>query len=70
MQIIVSDDDIPSRLEQTELLISALKNFGYDMKKLTYTKTHGTHVWYVNKADNHGNSAFAKIIIPFINSVI
>lgn len=66
MQIIVSDNDMPGRLEQTELLVSALGHFGYDMRKLTYTKTHGTHVWYVNAVDGDGKNELAKLILPFI----
>lgn len=70
MQIIVSDNDIENRFEETELLLGTLKRFGYDMKKLTYTKTHGTHVWYIQKSDKNGNNEFAKLIIPFIESHI
>lgn len=70
MQIIVSDNDIPLRLEQTELLIGALKSFGYDTEKLTYTKTSGGHVWYVTKTDEEGRNVFAQLIIPFIKGLI
>ena len=68
MQIIVSDNDIENRKEETELLVGALKRFGYDMKKLTYTKTCGTHVWYVTKVDDDNKNEFAKLIIPFVTS--
>ena len=70
MAIIVSDRDIPSRLEQTELLISTLKSFGYDMNKLTYVKTSGQHVWYVTKTDEAGKNVFASLILPFIEKII
>ena len=69
MQIIVSDNDIESRLEQTELLLSTLRHFGYDMSKVHYSKTSGTHVWYVNATDIDGKSEYAKLIIPFIKSI-
>ena len=70
MQIIVSDNDMASRLEQTELLISTIKHGGYDMKNVTLTKTEGRHVWYVTKTDKNGHNEFANIIIPFIKDVI
>ena len=69
MQIIVSDNDMASRLEQTELLISTIKHFGYDMKNVVLTKTEGRHVWYVTKTDKNGHNEFANIIIPFIKSL-
>ena len=70
MQFIVSDNDIPNRLEQTELIIGSLRHFGYDMSKLRLDKTSGAHVWYVNATDNDGKSEFAKLVIPFIKTVI
>ena len=70
MQIIVSDNDIENRLEQTEMLIATLRHFGYDMSKVHLTKTSGKHVWYLNATDNDGKSEYAKLIIPFIKNVI
>lgn len=67
MQIIVSDNDMPGRLEQTEMLIEKLGKSGYNMANLSYIITHGTHVWYVSKADADGKNELAKLIIPFIN---
>jgi hypothetical protein len=70
MQFIVSDNDIPNRLEQTELIVGTLRHFGYDMSKVHLDKTSGTHVWYVNETDNEGKSEFGNLVIPFIKSVI
>ena len=70
MELIVSDNDMPSRLEQTDLLASTLRHFGYPAERLTYVKTHGTHVWYVNKADSEGKNELAKLILPFIEKYI
>ena len=66
MQIIVSDNDMENRLEETELLVGTLRRFGYGADKVTYTKTHGTHVWYVRHTDDNGHNEFAKILLPFI----
>lgn len=70
MRFIVSDNDIEGRLEQTEQLIKKLKDHGLKDTKISYTITSGTHVWYVNKADENGNNEFAKLIIPFINDAL
>lgn len=70
MQFIVSDNDIPGRLEQTEMMIDKLVSVGYSEHKITYTKTHGTHVWYVNSADVSGKNELAKLILPFIKRIV
>ena len=70
MQIIVSDNDLENRLEQTEMLIKKLKENSYDTSKLTYIITHGTHVWYVTANDSEGKNEFSKLILPFINKYI
>ncbi len=70
MHLIVSDNDIPGRVEQTEMLMKKLEMSGYDMTKLCYVITHGTHVWYVNKADDSGKNEFGKLILPFINKIV
>ncbi len=70
MQFIVSDKDIPGRLEQTEMLIDKLRKCGHKENKLDCVITHGTHVWYVNKADDSGKNELAKLIIPFIEKHI
>ena len=70
MQFIVSDNDIPGRLEQTEMLIDKLRKNGYNADKLDRIITHGTHVWYITGADANGKNEFAKLILPFINKVV
>ena len=70
MHFIVSDNDIPDRLGQTEMMINKLKERGYPEGKISSVITHGTHVWYVTKTDQDGKNEFANLIIPFINRVI
>ena len=70
MQIIVSDQDLENRLEQTELLLGTLRHFAHDMSRVHFSKTNGTHVWYVDAVDNNGKSEYANLIIPFIKGVI
>ena len=69
MQFIVSDNDMPGRLEQTEMLIDKLKKCGHPEEKLDYVLTHGTHVWYVSTADRDGKNELGKLIIPFIKGI-
>ena len=70
MQLIISDNDIQNRPEQTDLLVGTLRHFNYDMSNVHLTKTHGKHVWYVDATDENGKSEFAKLILPFIKTVI
>lgn len=67
MLIIVSDDDMQNRLEQTELLVSTLKHFGHE-NKVTLKVMHGKHCQYVNQNDDDGNNILSKIVYEYINS--
>ncbi len=67
IKIIVSDNDMANRLEQTQLLVSTLKHFGYDMNKVDFQIIkNSTHCAYLNKLDEKGESVFAKMIYDFI----
>ena len=46
MTYIVSDNDIPARLEQIQLCIATLKHFGYDESKYDMQIFEGTHGKY------------------------
>ena len=65
MLIIVSDNDMQNRYEQTMLLISTLKCFGYS-EKVKLKIMNGTHCAYVNAVDQNGNSVFGKMVTEFI----
>ena len=66
MLIIVSDNDMTNRLEQTELVMSTLKHFEYDMSKIKYKIMNSTHCAYLNKCDENGKNLFANLVIEFI----
>ncbi len=67
MLFIVSDNDMPARYEQTMLMIATLKTFGYDTENKVKLKVmHGTHVHYVDKQDENGESVYGQLIVPFI----
>ena len=70
MQIIVSDKDMQNRLEQTYLLVSTLKHFGYDENKLDFRlMQNSTHCSYVNAQDDNGEWIFENMIYEFIKRV-
>lgn len=66
MIFLVSDNDIPCRYEQTMLMLSSLKHFGYDQNKIKFKLMNGTHCEHCERDDN----IFAKIIYDFIMGVI
>lgn len=71
MKIIVSDNDMENRLEQTKLLLSTIKSFGHDMEKVDFEIIEkSNHCEYVNKLDQNGNSIFADMIYKFISKYI
>ena len=62
MMFIVSDNDMPNRYEQTQLVLSTMKHFGCDENKIHYRLMHGTHCHYTRTVE------FGKIVCDFINS--
>lgn len=66
MLVIVSDDDMANRYEQTQLLISTLKHFGHT-ENVTLQIMHSTHCAYVRKGDENGVSIFGPIVEKFIS---
>lgn len=59
MIFIVSDNDMPNRYEQTQLVLSTLRHYGYDEDKIQYKLMHGTHCHYSKKEE------FGKIVCEF-----
>ena len=66
MIYIVSDNDLENRYEQTMLMQSTMKHFGYDMNKVKVQLMHGGHCAYVCAVDDAGESIFGKIIGDFM----
>ncbi len=70
MLFILADNDMKNRAEQTELLLSTMKHFDYDMSKVEkIVIPNSTHSSYCCKVDDNGESCLAKIITKFIKSV-
>ncbi len=63
MMIIVADNDLPCRLEQTHMLCKTLEHYkiGFDFKLM-----HSNHCKYVNKQDEDGNFIFVEMVCAFM----
>lgn len=67
MMIFVSDNDMPNRLEQTNLFYSTLIHFGYNYNKIVFKLMKGYgHTEYNSATDEKGNNIFAEMIKDFI----
>lgn len=68
MQIIVAENDMRNRAEQTALMIGTLKHMGCAEEKIDFRMMLGyKHVGYVDKIDDNGNSIFADLIFDFVS---
>lgn len=65
MLVIVSDNDMKNRYEQTMLLMSTLKHFGLD-ENAKLQVMESTHCAYIGKTDDQGVSIFGKLIADYI----
>lgn len=65
MLIIVSDDDMKNRYEQTKLLVSTLAHFGHS-DSVRLIEAQGKHCAYVGQCID-GISIFGRWILEFIN---
>ncbi len=66
MAFIVSDNDMKNRYEQTMLVMSTLRHFGYDMDKVMFRLMHGTHTHYACK-DYDDGTTYANMIKELID---
>ena len=66
---LVADDDMKNRYEQTMLVLSTLRHFGYDENKIFYRLMHGKHCAHGKQTDEYGESVLGKIIFEFIDKV-
>ncbi len=67
MLFVLADNDMKNRAEQTELMLSTMKHFGYDMSKVEKVVIpNSTHSSYTSKLDADGLPLFGKIVADFI----
>ena len=69
MCFVVSDNDLPGRLEQTQLLLATLRHWGYDESRITYHLMHGKHCAYCKAVDEQGRPVLGKMILEFIQKI-
>lgn len=69
MLIIVSNDDMQNRYEQTILLVSTLKHFGHS-EKVQLKIMNGKHCAYVDATDQNDESVFGKLVMNFIREEV
>lgn len=67
MLILVSDNDMENRYEQTMLLASTLKHFGYAPEKIALEVMHGRHCRYLRETDADGMNVFSRRILRLVN---
>lgn len=65
MLVIVSDNDMQNRYEQTVLLVSTLKHFGHT-ENVGLKVMNGTHCSYIHAIDQNGDNVFGKVVKEFI----
>ncbi|HOJ12053.1 MAG TPA: alpha/beta hydrolase [Clostridiales bacterium] len=66
--VLVAENDIPNRLEQNEMFIGTMINFGFIPSRITKKYMAGfSHCGYVNARDSEGKSIFANILANFID---
>ena len=67
MLLIVSDQDMENRYEQTMLVLSTLRHFGHTEKDGIFSRVvHGTHCAYVYATDEDGEATFGKMVLDLI----
>lgn len=67
MRFIVSDNDLQNRYEQTQLMLSTLRHFGFE--KADSVLMHGDHCAYITALDEKGESVFGQMIEDFLKTM-
>ena len=65
MRFIVSDNDMQNRYEQTMLVLSTMKHFGYS--RFDHVVMHGTHTHYCYPC-NGKDGGLGKLVLDFIKN--
>ena len=61
--IFTAENDIPGRVEQTQLLLKTMKLFGYDENRITFHFMKGfSHCQYIEATDNKGESIYYPLL--------
>lgn len=68
MLFINAENDSHTRLSQTKLMVTVLKNLGHTFPKIQMKVLGGTHCSYVNAPEQDSENTFGKTILDFIHS--
>lgn len=68
MHFVVSDNDMKNRYEQTFMMLSTLRVYGFDESTYTHTVKNGKHCQYVGRFSDDGVSEFGLMVADFILS--
>ena len=66
MLLIVADQDMENRYEQTVLVRSTMEHFEYDMSKVELKLMHGRHCAHVSADNEQGENVLGTIVRDFI----
>ena len=66
MLLIVADQDMENRYEQTVLVRSTMDHFGYDLSKVELKIMHGRHCAHVSADNEQGENVLGTIVRDFI----
>ena len=69
MLIIVSDNDMFNRYDQTMLLVSTLEQYGHGQSEVSLKVMHGTHCHYVSSKKAPGENVFALMVTDYIKKL-
>lgn len=69
MLFLVSDHDMQNRLEQTMLMLSTLKHFGFGEETAQCRVLHGTHCHYFRRAAPDKDSELGLMIVDFVRGL-
>jgi len=64
MRFVLAEEDMENRREQTELVLSTMKHFGY--KNYDLITRPGKHVKYLRRDNEEGVNEFAALVYDFI----
>lgn len=68
MLFINADNDSHTRLSQTKLMVTVLKNLGHTSPKIQAKVLSGTHCSYVNALEQDTDDTFGKTVLDFISN--
>ena len=67
MRFALAEEDMQNRYEQTQLLLSTMKHFGYENYDLVMRP--GKHVKYLRRDNEQGENEFAGMVRDFVEKV-